>query len=156
MPIWSTACWMGWLTICRMAVIRLSIQTEAVITDGPDGLSGWTELVSFALCLKRDALPITQPAKDSLEGLKTKCSMVAPGKRSHLTIFVRRLTAISIGTTINVSRYRWAGWVRLSIDIILALLHNQSKILSAHPSLSFGETLVCTRKIFSSAACYFV
>ena len=30
-------------------------------------------------------------------------------ERSHLTIFVRRLTAISIGTTINVSRYRWAG-----------------------------------------------
>ena len=48
-----------------------------------------SELVSFALCLKRDALPITQPAKDSLEGLKMKCSMVAPGKRSHLTIFVR-------------------------------------------------------------------
>ena len=68
-----------------------------------------SELVSFALCLKRDALPITQPAKDSLKGLKMKCSMVAPGKRSHLTIFVRSLTAISIGTTINVSRYRWAG-----------------------------------------------
>lgn len=30
----------GMQTICRMAVIRLSIQTEAVITDGPDGLSG--------------------------------------------------------------------------------------------------------------------
>lgn len=44
MQLWLTPCWIKWFPIYRKAVIRLYIRTELAITDGPDGLNGWTRL----------------------------------------------------------------------------------------------------------------
>ena len=77
---------------------RQQTKYEKVTAD-----AGYESLENYLFLEQNGQISFIKPA--NYEARKTKCSMVAPGKRSHLTIFVRRLTAISIGITINVSSY---------------------------------------------------